>query len=307
MRKKIGVLCGGSGSSKFASAIANYGDELSPGFIANVGDNFWYHGLLVCPDVDIITYSLSGLLETSKGWGIRNDSLGAKELLSGVSDSSEWFSLGDRDLGICLRRTELFLKGWTLSSITREICSKLGVRHKVVPATDDSLQTFVRTYEGVLHLQEYWVKNSGDLEALGVAYVGASKAKPNEECLHLLGENTIICPANPVTSILPTLSLNGLVSRLSKSRVIAVSPFVGQKPFSGPAAKLMRAIGTESNSLGVAKLYSKFLKIFYLEKSENRQIITSIKDIGIECILTNTRIDSEGDKKRMVKELVAAL
>lgn len=308
LKKKVGLLCGGSGSSKFASAIASYAvDEVEPGFVANVGDNFWYHGLLVCPDVDIITYSLSALLDNSRGWGIRNDSLGAKELLSRASGSPEWFSLGDRDLAMCLRRTELFLKGWNLSSITRNFCLKLGVRHEVVPATDDLLQTFIRTVEGNLHLQEYWVKNGGNLEALGVEYAGISRAKPSRECLDIVSDRVIICPANPVTSILPTLKLKGIVSKLLKSRVIAISPFVGQKAFSGPAAKLMHAIGVEPNSLGVAKLYSKFLKIFFLEKEEDRQILTSIRDMGIECVITNTRIKSDDDKEGIAKELVAAL
>jgi LPPG:FO 2-phospho-L-lactate transferase len=308
LRKQIGVFCGGSGSSKFVSAIASYADQdVDPKFVANVGDNFWYHGLYICPDIDILTYTLSRMLDSTKGWGITDDRFLGKDALSKSVGSPEWFSLGDRDLGICLRRTELLRKGWTLGSITRELGSKLGIRYPVIPATDDSVQTYVRSTEGNLHLQEFWVKRSGKLEPVDVQYAGVEKAKPADE-LHEISQNSIIiCPANPVTSVLPTLTLKGIRSGLSKTKVLAISPFVGDRPFSGPAAGLMRAVHMEPNSLGVAKLYADFLKIFFLDQNETPEIISAIRGMGIECILTNTRIDSEIDKKMIAKELVSNL
>ena len=308
MGKKIGVLCGGSGSSKFVSAITRYGsEELDPKFVGNVGDNFWYHGLYVCPDIDILTYTLSGLLDTSKGWGIAEDTFLGKDSLARSGGRSEWFSLGDKDLGICLRRTELFQRGWTLSTITRELCLKLGAKYPVIPATDDPVQTFVRTAEGNMHLQEFWVKRAGKLQPLDVSYVGAQSATPCSEASEICKGPVLICPANPVTSILPTLNLKGIRSKLSRSKVIAISPFVGNQPFSGPAGSLMRALGFLPNSLGVAKLYSGFLKLFFLDKNESSEIVASIRDTGIECIVTNTRIDSEEDKKKIAEELVSTL
>ncbi len=308
LRKQIGVFCGGSGSSKFVSAISRYADQdVEPNFVANVGDNFWYHGLYVCPDIDILTYSLSGMLDSTKGWGIADDAFLGKDTLSRSVGSPEWFSLGDRDLGICLRRTELLRKGWALGSITRQLSVKLGARYPVIPATDDSVQTYVRTPEGNLHLQEFWVKHSGKLEPVGVQYVGAQKAKPAKEIQEISKNPIIICPANPVTSILPTLNLKGIKSRLSKTKVLAISPFVGDRPFSGPAASLMRAVHMEPNSRGVAKLYADFLKIFFLDQNETPEIVSSIRGMGIECILTNTRIDTETDKKEIARELVSSL
>jgi LPPG:FO 2-phospho-L-lactate transferase len=306
--KQIGVFCGGSGSSKFVSAIATYANqEVDPKFVANVGDNFWYRGLYVCPDIDIATYTLSGMLDFTKGWGITDDAFLGNNALSRSVGSPEWFSLGDKDLGLCLRRTELLRKGWTLGSITRELGSKLGARYPVIPATDDSVQTYLRTAEGNLHLQEFWVKHSGRLEPVGVQYVGAQKAKPAKEIQEISKNPIIICPANPVTSILPTLNLKGIGSHLSKTRVIAISPFVGDRPFSGPAARLMRALHLEPNSVGVAKLYADFLKLFFLDQNETPEIISSIRGMGIECILTNTRIDTETDKKEIAKELTSSL
>jgi LPPG:FO 2-phospho-L-lactate transferase len=307
--KRVGVLCGGSGSSKFASAISKYSREkeaLDLGFVGNVGDNFWYHGLLVCPDIDIITYALSDQLDTQKGWGILNDGYLAKQALSQTGGSAEWFTLGDRDLAICLRRTELLRKGWSLSSITRKLCNAMRARFPVIPSTDDPVQTFVKTHEGFIHLQEYWVKNEGDVEARGIEYVGVKKAIPTDQCLEYCDGRVLICPANPVTSVLPTLSLKGVVARLKRSKVIAVSPFVGDKPFSGPAAKLMKTLGLETNSFGVAKLYSDFLNIILVDAKEDSTIVLEIEDLGIECIKTDTRIASESDGKRIAMELMAA-
>jgi len=301
--KNVGVLCGGSGSSKFVSAISNYGSsEIKPTFAANVGDNFWYHGLLVCPDIDISVYCLSGLLDTYKGWGIQGDSFKTT-----ISSSTEWFSLGDRDLGYCLLRTEMYRRGWTLTSITLELCKRLGARFPVVPATDDTVQTFIRTSVGNLHLQEFWVKNGGRLEAHTVEYLGIERASPSEELLDIIKDFVLICPANPVSSVLPIVGLKGVSGILKKSRVVAVSPFIGDHPFSGPAANMMRAIGIETTSLGVARLYSRFLKIIFLEKEEDPAIVKSIRDIGVECIQTDTKIESEADKARIAKELIAAL
>ncbi|HYB04015.1 MAG TPA: 2-phospho-L-lactate transferase CofD family protein [Nitrososphaerales archaeon] len=308
MRKQVGVLCGGSGSSKFVSAIAGYAtQDVDPKFVANVGDNFWYHGLYVCPDIDILTYTLSGMLDSVKGWGITGDAFLGKDALSRSAGFSEWFSLGDRDLGTCLRRTELLRKGWTLGSITHELGAKLGARYPVIPATDDSVQTYVRSKVGNLHLQEYWVKHSGNLEPLGVQYVGVQHAKPAEEFFQIARSPIIICPANPVTSILPTLNLKGIRSKLSKTKVLVISPFVGDRPFSGPAASLMRALKMEPNSLGVAKLYAEFLKLFFLDKNESPEIVSSIRGMGIECVLTDTKIGTETDKKKIAQELVSSL
>jgi len=304
------VLCGGSGSSKFASAIAQYARENAPldlGFIANVGDNFWYHGLLVCPDVDIITYALSNQLDTQKGWGILNDGTHTKLTLSRTGGAAEWFNLGDRDVAISIKRTELLGKGWSLTSITRRLSASLEASFPVIPSTDDPVQTFVKTHEGMIHLQEYWVKNGATFEASGVQYAGVRKAKPTDQFLEYCKDRVVICPANPVTSILPSLSLKGVVSCLKKSKVVAVSPFVGNKPFSGPAGKMMNALRLETNSLGVARLYSKFLKLLFVDTDEDSAIVSEIKDLGIECIKTNTRIETGSNGKTIAMELMAAV
>jgi len=306
---RVGVICGGSGSSKFATALSRYSldNDCDTGFIANVGDNFWFHGLLVCPDIDIISYALSNRLDTTKGWGVLNDGFLAKETLSQTKGSVEWFGLGDRDLVVSLRRTELLRKGWNLSSVTKKLCTAFSATFPVIPSTDDPVQTYVKTQEGMIHLQEYWVKNRASFEALGFKFVGIETAKPSVQCLEYLEDRVLICPANPVTSILPTISLKGVVSRLKKAKVTAVSPFVGDKPFSGPAGKMMNALNLEANSLGVAKMYSDFLKVFFLDRNEDQALTSKISDLGIECVKTNTRIKNESDGKAVAMELMSVL
>lgn len=304
---RVGIVCGGSGSSKFVRAISKSDASSDLGFIANVGDNFWYHDLYVCPDVDILTYALAGKLDTEKGWGVRSDTFVVKEALTELDPSQSWFSLGDRDLALSLRRTELMKQGKKLSEITKQFCDILGIKDKVVPATDDSVQTYLVTSSGRMHLQEYWVKLHGQPKVRKVDYSGLKKARPNKQLREYLSSKVIICPANPITSISPTIGLMGVQSLLKKAKVVAVSPFIGNRAFSGPAGNLMTELGMEPTSFGVAKLYSKFLKVLFVDDLEEKSIITKISDLGIECVKTNTAITDDSIGQRIAEELLSAI
>ncbi|MCL4518173.1 MAG: 2-phospho-L-lactate transferase [Thaumarchaeota archaeon] len=301
---RFGMICGGSGSSKFARAISrNFnGEDLC--FIANVADNFWYHGLYVCPDVDILTYALAERLDTSKGWGIKEDTFVARDALSELDPSQSWFGLGDKDLALSISRTELMKQGMKLSEVTRRFCEIFGIKHIVVPATDDDVQTYMQTTGGRIHLQEYWVKLHGEPSVSNVVYVGLNNAKPNKLALDYLSSKVVICPANPITSISPTISLAGVKESLNKARVVAVSPFTGSKPFSGPAGRLMQGLGIEASSYGVAKLYSGFLKLLIVDNNEESSTVSRIKDLGIECVRSNTLINDDLSGQRFVEELL---
>ncbi|HKW05081.1 MAG TPA: 2-phospho-L-lactate transferase CofD family protein, partial [Nitrososphaerales archaeon] len=226
---RLGVICGGSGSSKFAISLGKYAKEkYDLGFVCNVGDNFWYHGLYVCPDIDIITYALSGRLDESKGWGLADDS---SRFLKGLKalGFKEWFNLGDEDMALSVVRTELLRKGHTLSQITQHVSESLGIDFSIMPSTDDNVETYIFTSKGKLHLQEYWVKLRASPKVHGVDYFGIRKAVPNPEALKFLSQSAIICPANPITSILPTLNIPGMRKALKQSKIVAVSPFIGKK------------------------------------------------------------------------------
>lgn len=304
---RLGVICGGSGSSKFAISLGKYAREkYDLGFVCNVGDNFWFHGLYVCPDIDIITYALSGRLDESKGWGIANDS---NRLMKGLKalGFNEWFNLGDEDMALSVVRTELLRKGHTLSQITNHVSKSLGIDFSIIPSTDDGVETHIFTSKGKLHLQEYWVKLRASPKVHGVDYVGIQKAVANSEAVKFLSETAIICPANPITSILPTLNIPGMRKILKQSKLIAVSPFIGKRVFSGPASKLMRGLGLEPSSFGVAKLYSGFIKKFLVDKSEESTEIERISSLGIECIKSNIRIKGPSDRKLVVGDILNAL
>lgn len=292
--QRLNVLCGGSGSSKFVLALArgieSEKDDFELKFFSNVADNFWHHGLYICPDVDIVTHALSGNLDEQKGWGVSSDSYIVRDELAKLDPTSSWFNLGDRDLAQSIRRTELLKQGKKLSEITEEFRVKKGIKYKIIPASDDHIQTEIQTVNGWEHLQEFWVKNKATEKPLGVRYKGIENAKPNPELLALEGA-TLICPANPVTSICPIITLSGVRESLKKTgKCIAISPFLRGEPFSGPAGVLMKSLGKESSSSALALLYSSFLKILIVDKKESNEETKKIKDLGVECILVNTKI-----------------
>lgn len=307
--KRVGIICGGSGSSKFANAFAKHttvDSSYDVAFIANVADNYWYHGLYVCPDIDIIMHALSEQLDSSKGWGIISDTYESNEMLSTLSNNKEWFALGCLDSAYCQRRTELMRAGWGLSSITDMFCQKLGIKWPVIPATNHEITTFVRTRAGLMHLQQYWVKHKAAPAPLDVICHGQNNASANPESLQYLKDYAIICPANPVTSVSPTTGLQETKKVLKKSRVVAISPFVGKDVFSGPAGKFMTAIGMQPNSLAVAAMYSSFLKLFVIDSSENRATEVEITDLGIECYKTDIRL-TPSNSQNFASEIMSIL
>ncbi len=311
--KTLGVLCGGSGSSKFASAIATHfshftnSSEMKLGFVTNVADNFWRRGIYVCPDIDIITYALSGRLDTSRGWGVFSDTHNLQTLYGKLASGEDWFNLGDLDLALCLRRTKLLKDGWRLSRVTEFFQKLFGITYPVIPSTDDSVQTFVKTASGLMHLQEFWVKNKGELDVLNVGYLGIEKARANIIALKQCEQKVVICPANPVTSISPIVKLKGFARILKRSRVIAISPFLRGEAFSGPAPKFLRAVGCEASSYGVARMYSSFLKVFLVDSKEDLRIIGKIKDLGIECVKTKISVRTSKDQELIAKEIADVL
>ena len=315
MKKRVGILSGGSGSSKFALGLTRLvesrgeQEEYDLGFVANVGDNFWHLGQYVCPDIDILTYALAGWLDETKGWGISSDTSAAAGTHSTYYDAgSGWFNLGDRDLALSLRRTVLLQRGWKLSSITNAQSAALGVKYAIIPSTDSDVQTYVASCLGYVHLQEFWVKNHGSLPVKSILYLGIEQAEPNAEAQKYLREGTVlIFPANPVTSILPTVRIHGVAEWLASSRVTAISPFVGDAPFSGPAGVMMRALGVPTTSYGVARLYLGFLKLMVVDSEEDRQIISQVRDEGVECISMPTRISSREDQLKVAKGVLEIL
>jgi len=296
------VISGGTGSAKFLRGLQRLGHFT---VVANVGDNCWFHGLYVCPDVDIVMYTLAGVADYKRGWGIQGDEFKALAVLKRLGAPGTWFNIGDMDLATDVFRTSLMKDGMTLTEITAKVARGLGVRERVLPATDQHVETRIETEEsGEMHLQEFWVKEGGQLTPKSVRYVGARQAKPTKEVARSLSAagRVIIAPANPITSILPTLSIGGMKQAISKSRArkVAISPMVGSRAYSGPATKMMEACGLKASSEGLADIYKGLIDVLIIDESD-RSLVGPIETRGISCITAPTLMRTVEDAQRLAK------
>ena len=277
----ITILAGGTGSVKLVRGVASLSQDVN--VISNVGDNYWLYGMYVCPDIDTIIYGLADLLDYERGWGIKKDTYGFLRQME-IFGEDTWFRIGDRDAATHLIRTNMLKNGKNLSDITKWMCEKFAVEAKVIPATDNSIETRITTKRGELHLQEYWVKYRGREDVEGIQYIGADKARPNPEAINAMhdAELVIIAPGNPLTSIGPMLSIKGIRKELSKikKKVVAVSPLIGNKAFSGPTAKYMEAAGIEVSAFGIAKMYSDVCTHIVIDPKDN-SLVKKIEDLNI--------------------------
>jgi len=282
----ITVLAGGTGSVKLVRGLVSHHDKVN--VITNVGDNYWLYGLYVCPDIDTIIYGLADLLDQDKGWGIKKDTFNFLRQME-VFGEATWFGVGDRDAATHLIRTNMLKNGKNLSDITKWMCEKFAVTANIIPVTDNTIETRITTKKGELHLQEYWVKHRGMDPVEGIQYIGADKARPNPEAINAIhdAETVIIAPGNPLTSIGPMLQIKGIRKELSKikRRVIAVSPLIGEKSISGPAAKYMQAAGIESNVYGLAKMYSDVCSNVVVD-TKDKALISKIQGLDMKAYET---------------------
>jgi LPPG:FO 2-phospho-L-lactate transferase len=302
------VLSGGTGSAKFLRGLQKLSRFT---VVANVGDNAWFHSLYVCPDLDTVTYTLAGIEDSRRGWGIQGDEFNTLAQLKRLGAEGTWFNIGDRDMATDLLRTALMKEGKSLTEATSAIAHGLGLkRWTILPATDQHVETRIITAEkGEMHLQEFWVKEKGRPTPTGVRYAGALRARATEEvakCL-ALAERVIIAPANPITSVMPILSIGGFRETLrgSKARKVAVSPMVGASSFSGPAARLMVARGLKPTSEGVARLYRGVIDAIIIDESDRMQA-SAIEKAGVSCHFTSTLMRSREDEVRLAKVAMEA-
>ena len=302
---KVVALAGGTGSAKLLAGLAKIPVELT--VVANVGDNYWVYGTYVCPDVDIACYTLAGIGDRSRGWGIAGDTFSVLGELARLGEET-WFKLGDRDMAACLFRTAMLRSGATLTEATRSICRSLGVRASVLPATDSPVETMVSTPGGDLHLQEFWVRDGGRPEVKGVWYRGARRARVSQEVARAVAaaDRVVVCPANPVTSVGPVLAIPGMVPLLkrSKARVVALSPMEGRGAFSGPADRLLKAGGVSPDSVGVAGMYAPFLDAMVISERDSG-MKAEIERLGVACVPSRTRIEGEADGVRLGEALLS--
>lgn len=303
------VLTGGTGGAKLVQGLSLETDPEELVIVCNIADDFVLHGLHISPDLDTITYTLAGLADAAKGWGIQDDTFVALEWL-GRYGGEIWFKLGDKDLAIHITRSALLREGIKLSEVTRRVCKALGIKAAILPVSDDRIETRITTARCDLSFQEYFVRDRWADEVENVFFVGVEKSRPAPgviEALHQ-ADAIVICPSNPVTSIGPILAVPGVKAAIEKTKapVAAVSPIIRGAPVNGPAHKLMAARGLEVSALGVARVYAGLLDAILIA-SEDRDLKGRIEGLGIKAIDTSIRMDSLADKRRLAREVFAAV
>jgi LPPG:FO 2-phospho-L-lactate transferase len=305
----ITVLAGGVGAAKFLQGLVEVVDPHELIIIGNTGDDIDLHGLHVSPDLDIVTYTLAGLHHADQGWGIREDTFHALEML-GRYGHSTWFNLGDYDLATHIHRSERLRHGWSLSAITDEIRQALGVVPYILPMTDQRAETKIVTEEGVLHFQEYLVQRRTEPAVQGVVYEGIEVARPAPGvCEAILeADGIIIPPSNPIVSIGTILAVPGVPQALAarRGRVVAVSPIVQGATLKGPADKLMVALGYEASALGVARYYGTLLNAFVLDTLD-QPLEEPVRRLDIGVRVLNTIMSGPAERYALAKAVVEML
>jgi LPPG:FO 2-phospho-L-lactate transferase len=250
------VLCGGLGGSRFVDALSRAAGAEQVTAIVNVADDVEILGLNVSPDLDTVLYTLAGLLDEERGWGVRDDTANALELAGHVGGET-WFTLGDRDIGLHLVRSRLLRQGLPLSEATRRLAESLEVGVRLLPASDDPVRTFLTTPAGELDFQTWFVARGHADEVTAVRYEGAAEAQPAPGVLEAIAGAGVVflAPSNPFVSIRPILAVPGIAEALAEKRVVAISPLVRGRALRGPLAGMMASLGYEPGVRGLAALY----------------------------------------------------
>jgi LPPG:FO 2-phospho-L-lactate transferase len=308
-------VSGGTGTPKLLDGARDVLDGFD--VVVNTGDDIEIAGNLVCPDIDTVLYTLSDRIDRERWWGVRDDTYSTHEALTrdglgidrvdaarelgegrAFSGDGEFMLIGDEDRATHIVRSSALDSGATLTEATDRVASWLGVPddERVLPATDDRVATYVETDEGEMAFQVWWVERDGEPEPRGVGFRGAETAQATDRALAALGDDVIIGPSNPVTSLGPVLAVDGVREALRETRVTAVSPFVGGEVVSGPAARLMRAVGLPASSRGVYEAYSDFLDILVVDGEE--------VDADCRVVEEDTSLRTREDAARLTERLV---
>lgn len=304
----IVVLSGGVGAARFLQGLVHVVPQERLAVIGNTGDDRDFYGLHVSPDLDIVMYTLAGIVDETHGWGIRGDTYYTMQQLTAYGNE-DWFMLGDRDLATHIHRTNLLRQGKTLSEVTEELRQAFGLGLRILPMSDQPVQTHIKTPVGLLHFQEYMVKRRCTDEVLDVAFTGASEARPAPGVLDAIkeAEAILLAPSNPIVSIGSILAVPGIHDALHEASgmIVAVSPIVGGSPIKGPADKLMRGLGIEVSAVGVARCYRDFLDVMVIDERDNH-LLPAIEDLGIPAIATNTIMRDPQAKAALARVVLVA-
>jgi LPPG:FO 2-phospho-L-lactate transferase len=302
----ICVLSGGTGGAKFVDGLRQVMPAEEITIVVNTGDDLLWWGLYVSPDIDSITYVLSGMLSRERGWGVKGDTFLCLQAMGQLGEPT-WFHTGDRDLAVHLLRSRLLAEGKTLSEATAVISEKLGVKARILPMSNSRVETRVDTPAGELSFEEYFVQRWYQDPVNSVRFAGASDAEPAPGVIDAItsADAVLIAPSNPVTSIGPILAVPGVREALlsARGKIAAVSPIVGNAPVAGPAGILMTAQGLPCSIAGVVKAYEEFLDILICDTRDARAA-DALRRGGLRVQCAQTIMRSAEDKAALAREVL---
>jgi LPPG:FO 2-phospho-L-lactate transferase len=307
------------GGAKLADGLAQLLPPEQLTIVVNTGDDWEHLGLKISPDLDTVCYTLAGLANPITGWGQCDESWNMMHSLVALG-GPDWFNLGDRDLATHLERTRRLAAGETLSAVISAFCERWGIRHRVLPMTDDPAATWVETQElGWLAFQEYFVRERCNPRVLSFAFRGAESARPAPGVEQAVDEAdwVILCPSNPWVSIDPILRIGALAEKIAAKRVLAVSPIIGGQALKGPAAKMFAELGIEPSALAVARHYAARLgpkkstignetvpDFVLIIDSVDFSYAEEIQKLGMHAVATNIVMPSVEDRRRLAGEVL---
>jgi LPPG:FO 2-phospho-L-lactate transferase len=302
----IVALAGGIGASKLLLGFNLVMDPRELMVVVNTGDDIVMHGLSISPDLDIVTYTLAGLVNPDTGWGFRDETFRALEQLA-VYGRPQWFHLGDRDLATHIHRTAMLRAGARLSEVATSIREALGVQAGILPMSDQPVPTIIETDEGRLHFQEYLVRRRAEPTVRAISFDGIERAHPAPGVLEGLerASSIVICPSNPLISIGPILEIPGVKETLRKrrTRVVAICPIVGGRSLKGPSDQMLAQLGHEVSALGVARMYQDICGTFVIDPVDSAQS-SAIESLGMEVVIHPTVMRKVEDKELLARRVV---
>lgn len=303
---RIVVLCGGVGAARFLSGLVRVRRPEDVTAIVNVADDETFHGLHVSPDLDTVLYTLAGIVDEARGWGIRGDTYRCGETLRALG-AETWFQLGDLDLATHIRRSELLGAGQPLSQVTAALARALSVRTRILPVSDGRQATMVRTPAGWLAFQEYFVKRATADAVLELRFEGEVAPAPGVLDAIASAETVVLAPSNPFVSIGPILAVAGLRDALrdATAPIVAVSPIVGGAAIKGPAAAMLASLDHEVSPVGVAALYADFLDAMVIDERD-RALAPRVAALGVRPVVAPTLMSDATARERLARDVLAA-
>jgi LPPG:FO 2-phospho-L-lactate transferase len=302
------VFAGGVGGAKLTNGLAKIHPAEEMVAVVNTGDDFVHFGFRISPDLDTVMYALAGVNNPETGWGIANETWNMMATLERLGGQT-WFRMGDRDLATHIVRTELLQKGQTLSEVTAALCHAWGVRQRIVPMTDQPVETVLHTDEGLLSFQQYFVRRQCEPRVRRIEFVGAAEASPSPMFSAALADRrlkaVIICPSNPYLSISPILSLRGVRQAIANRSVpvIAVSPLIGGAAVKGPAAKIMHELGATPSTAEIARFYIGLIDGLVIDERDDN-LRAEIAAMGLRVCVTDTFMNDVAAQTRLARTTI---